>query len=235
MHDQTSTEKVAALTVLRSGHWFRGLSDDLLRRIAQLSVTRVYARGEIIFHRDDPGDYLYGIIAGSVRIFTQSSDGQELALNTHPAGDIGGEIAALDGGVRTASARALDDTTLFMVHRDALRALMLDEPQIALHLIDMLCERVRWTSHQVESAAFLSLAERLADQLQVMVEAGGGQLPTTLRISQSELASFLNVSRQAVNGCLQDWQRAGCVQLGRGSIEVLDLAGLRARAVKPAN
>lgn len=224
--------RTTALTVLKSGHWFRGLPDSLLQEIADLSVIRNYEAGQVIFERDEPGNYIYGIIAGSVRISTQSEEGRDLALNTMGAGDIGGEIAVLDGGVRTATGTAWSSTTVFVIHRDQLRELMLKRPEIALHMIEVLCERVRQTSQQVENAAFLSLPQRLARQLRVMVEdaAHGAQAgmssPCRLDISQSELASFLNASRQGVNICLQGWQKEGYVSIGRGYVVVEDLEGI---------
>ena len=227
---QKSSETIAALTVLKNGAWFGTLPDALLRKIAALSVQRKYDTDELVYQRDEPGDYLHGVIAGSIRVATASKDGRELALNTMRAGDIIGEIAVLDGGVRTASSYALEPTTTFLIHREDFRALMSQEPSIADHMIRLLCERVRFTSAQVEEAAFLSLPQRLARRLQKFVEDTDIGLPCTVKISQSELASFINASRQAVNGILQDWAKKGFVQLNRGSIIVVDLDGISGAA-----
>ncbi len=236
----TKRGRPTALTVLKSGHWFKGLPEALLREVASLSVVRNYEAGQTIFERGEPGNYIYGIIAGTVRISVQSEDGRDLALNTMGPGDIGGEIAVLDGGRRTATGTARTSTTVFLIGRDDLRSLMLARPELALHMIEVLCERVRRTSQQVENAAFLSLPQRLARQLEAMVrdaaydgaaDPGAG---TRLDISQSEMASFLNASRQGVNMCLQDWQRAGWVSVGRGYVVVNDLNGIREAVEMPA-
>ena len=225
-----SAHNLAAATVLKNSAWFRGLSDQSVADIAALSVNRVFRAGESIFQHGEPGDYLYGVVSGSVRISVQSADGRELALNTLGPGDIGGEIALLDGGPRTATGRAIEDTTVFVVPRDQFTQLLLKQPEIALYLIRILCERVRHTSRHIEDAAFKPLAERLAMQIAELIQANErGRLvhpPYTIKISQSELASFLNVSRQVVNGCLQGWQKAGHIKLARGSITVHDLQGL---------
>ncbi len=223
MGDQ-SVINLATVTVLKNSEWFSDMSDELLREIAALSSQRKYQAGELVFARDTPGDYLYGVIAGSIRVTTMARDGRELALNTMHAGDVIGEIAVLDGGVRTASGHALEPTTVFLVPREQFSALMLRQPSIALHMIRLLCERVRRTSRQVEEASFLSLKERLARQLSKLVEDQGGELPCTIKISQSELASFLNASRQAVNGCLQEWAKLDLISIRRGSVTVHDLA-----------
>ena len=214
----------ATLTVLKNSAWFRAIDAPLLREISRLSVQRKYQDGEMVFHREEPGDYLYGVISGRIRVTTQAPDGREMALNTMKSGDVIGEIAVLDGGTRTASGRALEATVVFVIPRAAFTSLMLRQPSIALHMIELLCERVRRTSKQVEEAAFLSLSERLALLLENLVHESNTPLPCTLTISQSELASFLNASRQAVNGCLQVSQRQGLVTLKRGRVVVHALA-----------
>ncbi len=226
--DASARVNLATLTVLKNSAWFKGIADELLREIAGLSLTRQYAAGETVFQRDEPGDYLFGVIAGSIRVAVHSPDGRELALNTMGAGDIIGEIAVLDGGLRTATGRALENTQVFVVPREQFTALMMRQPSIALHMIALLCERVRRASQQVEEAAFLTLPQRLGRQLAALVGTGPEVLPVTVKISQGELATFLNASRQVVNGCLQGWQKKGYVNLKRGSIVVHDLEGLLA-------
>ncbi len=223
---QEAAPNTAALVVLRNSKTFHGLPEKLLTEIARLSITRTYARDELVFQRNDAGDYLYGIISGRLRISVHGADGRELALSITGPGEIGGEISVLDGGTRTTTGTALESTTLFIVPREQFRELMLRQPTIALHMIQLLCERVRQTSRQVENAAFLTLPQRLAAQLQELVNAVDRPLPCTVKISQSELASFLNVSRQMVNSHLQAWQKKGYVNVARGSIRVDNLTGL---------
>ena len=227
---QGAQVNAAVLTVLKNSRNFRGLENKLLVELAVLCITHEYKAGELIFQRDDPGDYLYGVISGSLRMQVHSNDGRELALSTTQPGEIGGEIAALDGGTRTATAQALEPTTLFIVPGEEFRKLMARSPDLTQHMIEMLCARVRQTSQQVEDAAFLTVPQKLARQLQILVSASGNRLPCHLKISQTELATFLNASRQMVNGCLQAWQKLGYVKLGRGSLEVLDVLGLQAEA-----
>lgn len=222
---------LTVLSVLKAGHWFSGLDESLLRELAQLSRIRNFASNETIFSRGQPGEDLYGIISGKVRVLTESAEGRELALNTMLAGDIGGEIAALDGGERTASWVAVEPTTAFVISRGSLQTLMLKRPSLAVHMISVLCQRLRNTSRQVEDAAFLSLPERLARQMVTMAEVSNRPLPCRIDISQRELAAFMSASRQVVNGCLQDWQRQELIEVGRGYVVVKDIDGLLAAAM----
>ena len=230
-----TSANVAAVTVLKQSAWFRDLGDDLIGAIAALSVQRKFRAGQVIFNRDQVGDTLYGIVSGQVRITTESEDGRELALHVAGAGAIGGEIAFLDGGGRTASWTAVEDTVTFAIERAGFIRLMLAEPSIALHMISLLCERVRWTSQQVEEAAFLGVEQRLARRLAALADAtqtraSAPEEPIKIRIAQAELANFLNVSRQVVNGYLREWQRESYVKVGRGSVTLLDLAALAGKA-----
>ena len=227
MTDSTAVHRTT-LTVLRNSPWFQGVEPELLREIACLSTQRRYYNGEAVFTQNEPGEYLFGVISGSIRVTTQAPDGRELALNTMLPGDIIGEIAVLDGGTRTASGHALEETVAFLIPREPFIALISREPTIALHMIKLLCQRVRRSSRQVEEAAFLTLPQRLALLLDSLVDEKnpGCESVDSVTISQSELASFLNVSRQAVNGCLQTWQKEGFITLKRGRIEIRDTQGL---------
>ncbi len=219
----------AVVKMLRRSECFGGLAANLLREIAQLSEIRIYPPKAEVFAVHDPGNYLYGVLSGSLLIYARSADGRELSLSTTGPGEIGGEIAVIDGGNRTTNGRALKRTTLAVVPGKSLHALLLRRPEISVHLLQYLCRRVRQTSAQVEDVAFLSVAQRLAKQLHVLVASSGASLPVMVQISQSELAGFLNATRQVVNPILQAWQKDGFIKLGRGRIEVFNLEGIFAQ------
>ncbi len=218
--------------MLQRSPLFRALAPASLEQVAALATRRSYREGEAICSQGDPGDALYGIVSGRVRISTGDADGREIFLNIMEPGDTFGEIALLDGGTRTASAIAMEKCELVSLRRDHLLALLLREPQVALELLRLCGERLRWTSGQVEDAALLDTGARLAKRLLGLAllhgeRAGAGR---KLRISQEDLAGFLGVSRQAVNQQLQAWKARGWIALGRGSVTVLDERSLRAAA-----
>ena len=104
--------------MLQRSPLFRGLQPQALERIAELAVQRGYRSGEIIFSQGDPGDALYGVVTGKVRISAGAADGREIFLNILEAGDTFGEIALLDGGIRTASAVTMAPSELVSIRRD---------------------------------------------------------------------------------------------------------------------
>ena len=220
---------LAGKMMLQRSPLFRGLSPEALERIAGLAVQRTFRSGEVVFSQGDPGDALYAVVAGTIRISSGAADGREISLNIMEPGDTFGEIALLDGGTRTASATATAPTELVSIRREHFVGLLEREPRVALELLRLCGERLRWTSGLVEDAALLNATARLAKRL---LSLGGlhGQRTgagVTLRISQEDLATFLGVSRQIVNQHLQSWKAKGWVALGRGVVTVRDEAAIR--------
>jgi CRP/FNR family transcriptional regulator, cyclic AMP receptor protein len=225
-----ATNSLSAKAVLSHNYLFKGLGEGALERIASLASRRVYRKGTPIFAQGDEGDALYGVAAGRVRISASGAGGQEVFLNIMEPGDTFGEIAVMDGLPRTAGASALDDAVLVVIKRTDFLQLLEREPPLAIHLLRLLCERLRWTSELVEESAFLAGPARLAKRLLILASLHGrtaavGQLE--LRISQAELARFLGVSRQIVNHHLSEWRRLGWVDLGRSQITIRNAEALR--------
>lgn len=220
---------LAGRMMLERSPLFRGLPPASLERVVGLATQRHYRAGEIIFSQGDPGDALYAVVAGRVRISAGTADGREMSLNIMEPGDTFGEIALLDGGSRTATATATEPSELVAIRRDHFLALLEREPRVALELLKLCGERLRWTSGLVEDAALLDAPARLAKRLLSLGALHGqrGKAGVTLRISQEDLATFLGVSRQAVNQHLQAWKAQGWVELGRGSVTVRDEAAIR--------
>jgi CRP-like cAMP-binding protein len=208
---------------------FRGLAAATIQQISALSIRRSYSRGAVLFTQGDSGDALYGVVTGKIRISASSSDGREMFLNIMEPGDVFGEIALLDGHHRTATASATLPSELIIIAREHFLGLLKREPTLVTHVIQLLCERIRWTSGLAEESALLSVRQRLAQRLLSLIRLHGHKTSTgvELKISQEELARFLGLSRQAVNQHLQDWKVQGSLTLGRGRIVIADEQALR--------
>jgi CRP-like cAMP-binding protein len=228
---------ITAKAVLQRNYLFRGLSDTTLERLASLATRRTYDKGAVIFAQGDRGDALFGVVAGRVRISATGSGGQEVFLNIMEPGDAFGEIAVMDGLPRTAAATALDDTAVIVIKRNDFLELLEREPRAAIHLLKLLCERLRWTSELVEESAFLAGPARLAKRLLILASLHGratGVGRLELQISQAELARFLGISRQIVNQNLSEWRRREWVDLGRSKIVIRNAEALRRLIVEAA-
>jgi len=212
-------------TVIERDSLFRGLTGAIHERIAALAMRRVYDEGAIIFMRGDPGDSLCGVVSGRVRISVSRPGGKEVFLNIMAPGETFGEIALLDGEPRTATATAIVRTELFVIPREQFLRVLVNEPQLASHLIQLLCRRVRWTAQLVEDSALLTVPARVARRLLSLARLHGHLTAcgTKLSISQEELAQFLGLSRQIVNQHLQGWKAKGWILAGRGNVTIANV------------
>jgi len=220
-------------TILARSLLFRSLSAPELQQVMNLATRRAFRQGAIVFSQGDPGDALYGVVTGRIRISAMAGDGHEVFLNIMEPGDTFGEIALLDGATRTATASASAQSELIVIRREPFLALLRREPNVTFHLLELLCQRIRWTSGLAEDSALLNSPTRLArrllslSRLHERAPASGG---IRLSMSQQDMARFLGLSRQVVNQYLQQWKAQGWVELGRGRITLLDLGALQAIA-----
>lgn len=217
----TDTSNLALL--LGANPFFSGLEPEAIEAIAVLCVSRHLEREEVLFLKGDQGDALYAVRRGQIRIGTGTASGRRMTLNILGSGDVFGEVALLDGRPRTAEAVAAEPTDLYVIHRRDFLDLLVRRPKMAIRIIELLCERIRWMSSQMEERAFLSLEARLAHRLAALSEDYGSDL----HVSQEELAVFVGATRESVNRQLQTWRRKGLLALGRNHIRLLDPSQLR--------
>jgi len=218
--------------MIRRHHLLSILEADEAAALLRLARTRRVAAGQTVFRKDDPGDGLYGVLAGGVAVTVTSEAGKELILNMFGPGEFFGEIALLDGKGRTATAVARAPSELLFIGRTAFLPFLEKHPRIAARMIALLCERLRRTTQLVEDAAFLNVGSRLAKGLAALalqgVRAADGSV--ALSISQADLARTIGVSREIVSRQLAAWRSAALIQLGRERIVVRDPDAM-ARAV----
>jgi len=232
-----AADTLTARAVLLRNYLFRGLPQAAIDRLASLAVRRSFDKGAVVFAQGDEGDALYGVAAGRVRISACGAGGQEVFLNIMEPGDTFGEIAVMDGLPRTAAATAIDQTTLIVIKRQDFLQLLEREPQLAIHLLKLLCERLRWTSEIVEESAFLAGEARLAKRLLILASLHGRAAEIgvlELGISQAELARFLGISRQIVNQHLSEWRRRGWIEVARSRIIIRNAEALRQLSAETA-
>lgn len=201
--------KMLANTVL-----FGGVSTAGLAQVAQEFHGRTFEPGQLIFGRGDPGHEIYIVIDGRVRLSILSVEGRSLAFSHATVGDIFGEIAALDGGVRTADATAISKVRAIVLGRASLKRLIVTEPEVATAAITFLCNRLRVTSEQLEQVALSPIEIRTARFLLHTLRLqrspdGDTTVAIDIGMSQSELALLIGTSRQSVNTVLTAMERNG--------------------------
>ncbi len=212
--------------ILKMNPMFADLGADELQRLSGLCHTQQLAAGEVLFQKGDPGDALFGVRRGQVRSETGASDGSRLTLNFMGSGDLFGEVAVLDGQDRTADATAGEASELFVLRRDDFLGFLEREPKVAVRLIELLCQRIRWQSERMEESVLQPLPVRLARRLCALAEDFGSEV----QISQEQPGIFVGAARESVNRQLQTWRRDGIVDLQRGRIMLHNMTKLTAVA-----
>ncbi len=211
---------------------FAGLDADGLEGLAKGMRVRRFRRGETVFHLGDPGDALFIVMAGSIKITLPADTGDEAILATLRPGDFFGELALLDGAPRSATAVAIEPTETYILARERFRELIATEPIMREALLGTLAAEVRRLTHHVEELHFLDTTGRLASRLaRLAAEPGASRLPDgSIRLAgpltQGDLAAMIGCTRQSVNKLLGMFTDDGLIRLEKDRIVVIDLDGL---------
>jgi CRP/FNR family transcriptional regulator, cyclic AMP receptor protein len=202
-----------------------------LERIAQVAIPRSFPKGARVFHEGDRSDACYVIREGEVRVTREHSDGRAIALATLGPGELVGELAMLDGGVRSASVEALTDVELLAVAATDMKGLLERNAEITTKLVVALAQRLRETNERISRQSFQTVPSRVAGVLSQLVSADSaeqGREGVTIRMNQVDLAQLAGTSRESVSRFLAILERAGVVRVGRGRVTVLEPPRLRA-------
>lgn len=196
-------------------------SADLKKMLADLATEISLAPGEVLFEQGDEGDALYAIITGAVEFSVLALDGRKLTLDVMRPGALFGEITLFEPGGRTATATATEATLLWRVRHPDVLAQIRQRPDLAVDMIHLAGQRMRWMGRQLNEQVFLPLPTRLARKVQHLAP-DGAQPPCKLELSQAELAEFVGATREAVSKILSSWKRDGVIQSTRGGLVILD-------------
>lgn len=205
------------------------LSPELRSALKDAARPMSLSPRETLFEEHDDGDALYFVVGGRLELSMMAEDGRKLGLDVVSRGSFFGEIALLDPGPRTATATALEECDLLMLRRADLLQVLDRSPHLMVEVLRLIGIRMRDITDQMNEQILLPLPQKLARRLLRLATVTEGG-PRCLRLSHSELADLVGASREAVSKALSAWKKQGYLQTGRGSIELLDEAGLRSIA-----
>ncbi len=213
---------------------FSGLPRETLEAIAGAMRPETFTAGQTMFSRNEDGAGLYLVTSGRVKLSVVSQDGRELTLRLAEPGDIIGEIAALDAGLRTADAVAAGKVTAHLLSPSELSRLMDAHPAIARSALRLVCSRLRDTTTQLEEIALYPIERRVARFLLSAMHLGGHDIQAAdvaldLKMNQTELAMLLGASRPKVNVALGALEKAKAITR-QGEAIVCHPAALRSFA-----
>jgi len=211
---------------------FRKLAAPERNALIARAHMRRFDAGDTIFLMGTLHDSMIAVLDGEVRISVPSAEGKEVMLAIVHAGEVFGEIAMLDGKPRSADAKALTACNVAILDRRDVLAVLERNPTAWLVLVEVLCSRLRQTDQHLVEVALLGLPQRLAKTTLRIIDAPRVKPANRaeLRLWQYELANLVGASRESVNKCLHEWQRAGIIRMERRVIKIADRPALEAVA-----
>lgn len=220
--------------VLRRAPLFDALDDDSAAAL-QTGVTIVdLARAERLFDEGASGNQLYVILDGKIKLTRAAADGRENLLSVLGPGEMFGELSLFDPRPRTASATAVTDSRLAALAHDDLRSWLTGRPDVALHLLQALAQRLRRANDVMADLVFTDVPGRVAKALLDLAERFGTAQEDGLQVNhdltQEELAQLVGASRETVNKALADFAARGWLQLAAKSVLLMEPERLRKRS-----
>ena len=221
-------------TLTRSGI-FQGVDPEAAEALAKEMDTVEIRKGEVVFNEGEPGDSLYIVLSGKIKLGRRAADGRQNLISVMGPSDMVGELSLFDPGPRTATATAVVDTRLARLRKQSLRPWLTNRPEIAEQLLRVLARRLRRTNDALADLIFTDVPGRVAKNLLQMAgrfgSRDGGVLRVTHDLTQEELAQLVGASRETVNKALADFAARGWLRLEGRAVVLLapDRLGRRAR------
>lgn len=218
------------IALLRNVRVFGGLSEEDLEAVAEVSVSRHFETGEVVFREGDGGDTCYIVKSGLARAVRQHSDGRSITLAHFGTGDIFGELAMFDEEPRSATVDVIEQVEVVAIPGRDMQRLMREYPEIAVKLIAALAQRLRATNERLARQSFQTVQSRVAAVLAQMVSAARsdseGDGDVVIALTQADLAKLAGSSRESASRFLATLERSGVITQGRGRLTVHDPGAL---------
>jgi CRP-like cAMP-binding protein len=195
------------------------------------AATRRFRAKQVLFHEGEPGDAVVAIASGRVKVSLHTRRGREIVLAIKEAGELVGELSAIDGRPRSATATALEAVDALVLPAPAFLEFVDAHPRLAVRLLRVLAAQIRATdlrSAERDAGDITGrVARRLVELAERFGEHRGSGLEITLVLSQDDLAGWVGATREATSRALGRLRADGCVTTGRERITLTNLDTLR--------
>lgn len=195
------------------------------RRLLAISRQGDFGPGERIFSRSDAADHMFVVIRGRVKIFLSGGGRRRKTFAYLGAGDFFGEMAVITGKTRSASAEAVEPTSLLLIHKNDFRRLMEKDQKLCFYMLQAVSDRLRVADEEIEDLLFRNVLGRVAKTLRDLSKPDGATVgPVTLprRYTHQDLADLVGTTREPLSRALATLRRAGLVDSHDGSIVLLE-------------
>ena len=213
---------------------FQGVDPVAVQNLIEQMETVRFPRGTTIFEEGEPGDRLYIITSGKIKLARHAPDGRENLLTVMGPSDMFGELSIFDPGPRTSSAVCVTEVTAATMNSEMLKQWVADHPAIAQQLLRVLARRLRRTNANLADLIFTDGPGRVAKTLLQLANRFGTQEGGALRVNhdltQEEIAQLVGASRETVNKALATFAHRGWIRLEGKSVLIVDTEHLARRA-----
>ena len=213
---------------------FQGVDPVAVQNLIEQMETVRFPRGTTIFDEGEPGDRLYIITSGKIKLARHAPDGRENLLTVMGPSDMFGELSIFDPGPRTSSAVCVTEVTAATMNSEMLKQWVADHPSIAQQLLRVLARRLRRTNANLADLIFTDVPGRVAKTLLQLANRFGVQEGSALRVNhdltQEEIAQLVGASRETVNKALATFAHRGWIRLEGKSVLIVDTEHLARRA-----
>lgn len=210
------------------------LSAEVGSALERAGHPKRFPAGSTIYVQGEPGDEMYRLVSGSVRLYVSNADGRELTFLLFGSGDCFGNSSVIDGGPRPQTAEAHEACELQVFDKNAVDALRKQYPEVSDALLHLTSRQSRILSNFFAQSYLDQPAARIAQRIVAAVDQAGQDAKAGERVvapfSQSELGLMVGAARQTVNKVLRQFKIDRLISVDKGELIVLDLPGLRAIA-----
>ncbi|HKC40933.1 MAG TPA: Crp/Fnr family transcriptional regulator [Gemmatimonadales bacterium] len=220
---------MSSAVVLQKVPLFSQLAPAELQRVVEVARERSYPKNSVILFEDDPGDALYVVAKGQVKVVLIGEDGREVILSVLGEGEFFGEMALIDDEPRSAHVIAMEDSALIVLRREDFQGILIHAPGIALALLKELSRRLRRVDEKVGSLVLLDVHGRVAQLLLDMADETDGQR-ITRRLTHHTIAQMIGSSRETVSRTMREFVDKGLIDVSRKDILIRDRATLEQSA-----
>jgi len=202
------------LESLRKIPLFAQVGDDDLENIASHLIPRRFPRNATVVEEGLPGDYMYLIEEGRVKVTKLSEDGREKILEMMGEGSFFGEMALLDQAPRCATVKTLTPARLLALSRHDFLSLLRRSPDLSMTVIQELTRRLRDTDEQASSLSFLRVKDRTRGLMRRLAEESESEGPrrVTPTLTHQQIADMIGTSRETVTRVVKELKQEGWLQ-----------------------
>lgn len=212
--------------LLRKVPLFSGLADEDLESLIAVTTRRKYPKEAVVFFEHDLGDALFLIISGRVKVTILSDDGREIILAVLTDNDFFGEMSLLDNEPRSATAIALQDTEMAVLHQRDFLSIVEKRPRVLINLLSTLSSRLRKANHQIGNLALHDVYGRVARILLEMASESGERQEdgrvVFRRPTHQEIANMIGATRETVSRMISDLHRQGYIEISGKNVIIHD-------------